>query len=192
MRHKGQKSHAALLLIDFINLFDFDDARKLGPPAIRAARSAARLKARAKAARVPCIYANDNFGRWTSDFAELTATCLERPGPARAIAQLLQPQEGDLSVLKPRHSAFYGTPLEFLLEELGVRKVVLTGLTADICVFATAQDAYVRQFDVWIPSDCVAAVHGSFKRESLRHMARTLKADVRAARAVRTPPWKAA
>ena len=190
MRHKGQKSHAALLLIDFINLFDFDDARKLGPPAIRAARAAAQLKARAKAARVPCIYANDNFGRWTSDFAELTATCLERPGPARAIAQLLQPQEGDLSVLKPRHSAFYGTPLEFLLEELGVKKVVLTGLTADICVFATAQDAYVRQFDVWIPSDCVAAVHGSFKRESLRHMARTLKADVRAARSVRTPPWR--
>ena len=180
-----KKSRAALLLIDFINLFDFDDAEKLGPPAIRAARSAAKLKARAKAARMPCIYANDNFGRWKSDFAQLTATCLRTEGPAGEIAELLRPQDGDLSVLKPRHSAFYGTPLEFLLEELGVKKLVLTGLTADICVFATAQDAYVRQYEVWVPSDCVAAVHGSFKRESLKHMARTLKADVRAARSVR-------
>ena len=191
MRHKKTKSHAALLLIDFINLFDFDDAQKLGPPAVRAARSTAKLKARARAARVPCIYANDNFGRWTSDFAELTATCLHRKGPAGEIARLLQPEDGDLSVLKPRHSAFYGTPLDFLLEELGVKKVVLTGLTADICVFASAQDAYVRQYEVWIPSDCVAAVQGSFKRESLQHMARTLKADVRAARSLRTLPWQA-
>ena len=172
-----KRSHTALLLIDFINLFDFDDADKLGPAAIRAARFAAKLKARARAARVPCIYANDNFGRWKSDFADLTSACLRRAGPARVIAQLLRPQEGDLSVLKPRHSAFYGTPLEFLLNDLGAKRLVITGLTTDSCVMFTAHDAYVRGYRIWVPSDCVAAARPQFTRDSLGHMARVLKAS---------------
>ena len=172
---------AALLLVDFINLFDFPDARKLAPRAIRAARATAKLKARAKAAGMPCIYANDNFGRWASEFSALTAECLARKGTSGAIARLLKPAEDDLSVLKPRHSAFYGTPLDFLLEERHVTRLVITGLTADICVFATAQDAYVRKFGVWVPADCVAAATSAYERGALAHMARTLKAATRAA-----------
>ena len=175
-RHKP-----ALLLVDFINFFDFDDARKLAPRAVRAARATARLKARARASRMPCIYANDNFGRWTSDFSALTEECARRKGAAGMIAKILQPEKSDYTVLKPRHSAFYGTPLQFLLEELHVTSLVLTGLTADICVFATAQDAHVRALDLWIPSDCVAAVRPAFERAALAHMARTLKADIHAA-----------
>ena len=171
----------ALLLVDFINLFDFPDAGRLAPRAIRAARATARLKVRARAAGMPCIYANDNFGRWTSEFSALTAECLRRKGASGVIAGLLQPAAGDLSVLKPRHSAFYGTPLDFLLEERKVTRLVITGLTADICVFATAQDAYVRKFSLWVPADCVAASTRAYERGALAHMARTLKAGTRAA-----------
>jgi nicotinamidase-related amidase len=176
---KSRKS--AFLMVDFINLFDFDDAEKLAPRALRAARHTAQLKARARAARVPCIYANDNFGEWTSEFSALTRQCLERPGPSSAIARLLQPEDGDLSVLKPMHSAFYGTPLEFLLDQLAISRLVITGLTADICIFATSEDAYMRKFDIWVPSNCVAAVKPAYERTALEHIERVHKADIRPA-----------
>jgi nicotinamidase-related amidase len=180
----------ALLMIDFINLFDFDDAAALAPRAIRAARATARLKARARAAGVRCIYANDNFGNWTSEFTALARKCLKRPGPAATIARLLEPQERDLSVLKPRHSAFYGTPLGFLLDDLRVTHLVITGIAADQCVFATAQDAYVRQYRVWVPADCVAASSPGYEKSALAQMARTLKARTTPARDARGFTWK--
>ena len=171
----------ALLLVDFINLFDFTDSEKLAARAIEAAQCTARLKARAHRAKVPCIYANDNFGRWHSEFSALVRECKAKGGASAKIAKLLQPAAKDLAVLKPRHSAFYGTPLEFLLEELKVTSLVVTGLSADICVFATAQDAYVRKFKVTVPSDCVAADTPEHEHEALGHMQRTMRADIRPA-----------
>ncbi len=111
---------------------------------------------------------------------------MKQGGAASDIARILKPERGDLSVLKPRHSAFYGTPLDFLLKDFRVAKLILTGLT----VFATAQDAYVRQYQVWVPSDCVAASDPAFERNSLAHMARTLKARTTAARRARALAWR--
>ena len=171
-----RKPHRALVLVDFINLFDFPRAPRLARRALPAARRTARLRARLSAAGVPCIYANDNFGQWTSEFSRLVAECQERGGASGEIATLLAPRPGDFSILKPRHSAFYGTPLEFLLEELGVDSIILTGVAADNCVFATAQDAYVRKFSLWVPSDCVAAESRRYETDALDHFRRTMKA----------------
>lgn len=171
----GRKK-TGLVLVDFINLFDFRGAAKLARRALPAARNTARLKARLARKGVPCIYANDNFGNWTSEFSRLVAECQQRGGASGEIASLLAPQPGDFSILKPRHSAFYGTPLEFLLEELGVQSIILTGLAADNCVFATAQDAYVRKLSLWIPSDCVAAESRAYESDALDHFRRTMKA----------------
>ena len=171
----------ALLIIDFINLFYFDQAAQLAPRAVRAARRTARLKARMKRAGSPVIFVNDNFGRWTSDFVSLTEECLTREGPSKAIAEILGPAHDELVILKPRHSAFYGTPMEFLLQELKVDHLVLTGIAVDMCVFASAQDAHVRQYRVSIPADCTAGFTAQQERSALAHMARTLKADTRAA-----------
>ena len=169
----------ALVLVDFINLFAFPRSGKLEARALGAARHAARLKGRAVARGVPCIYANVNFGLWRSEFSRVVAECVERGGTSRAIVDLLAPTPEDYSILKPRHSAFYGTPLEFLLDELEVGTVVLAGLSADMCISATAQDAYVRQFKVRVPSDCVAADTAAHEAQALDHMARTMKADTR-------------
>lgn len=169
----------ALLLIDFISLFEFEDGPKLLERALNAARATATLKERARAIGIPCIYANDNYGHWTSEFSALVRQVLKKKGPAGAIAEMLRPGPQDLSILKPRNSAFYGTPLEFLLEELGATHLILTGLTADQCIFATAQDANVRKFELSIPSDCVAAAVERHEKAALTHMARTLKADTR-------------
>jgi len=165
------------LLIDFMNLFDFQGARALRPRAVRAARNAAALKARAKQRRVPCIFVNDNFGEWKHSFPQLVQTCIDRGGASKAIADLLKPGATDISILKPRHSAFYGTPLEFLLDELEATRLLIAGIAADNCVFATAQDAHVRKFRVWVPSNCVAGESLSIERSVLRHMTRTLKAN---------------
>ena len=171
----------ALLLVDFINLFDFPNPGSLARRAVAAAQRTAKLKARLAAAKVPIIYANDNFGQWRSEFAKLVDECLECGGASAAIARVLHPGPADYSVLKPRHSAFYGTPLEFLLDELGADSLIVTGVSLDNCVFATAQDAYVRKFKLWVPSDCVAADTRAHERQALDHLKRTMKADIRAA-----------
>jgi nicotinamidase-related amidase len=171
----------ALLLVDFINLFDFPNSELLAGRAVGAAKRAAQLKQRARKAGIPCIYANDNYGQWHSEFPALVRQCVKKGGAAAAIAKVLRPTREDLAVLKPRHSAFYGTPLQFLLEELKVSRLIVTGLSADICVFATAQDAYVRKFKVWVPSDCTAADTPGHEGEALDLMKRTIKADIRPA-----------
>ena len=161
----------ALLLIDFINLFDFEHAEQLAPRAVRAARRTARLKARMKQRGSPIIFVNDNFGQWKSDFVSLTQKCLGREGASKAIAEILAPARDDLVILKPRHSAFYGTPMEFLLQELKADHLVLTGIAVDMCVFASAQDAYVRQYALRIPADCTAGFTAAQERAALAHMA---------------------
>ena len=171
------RATTVLLLVDFLNFMDFASAKMLAPHALRAARRARDLKRRMARLRVPVIYANDNFGHWESDFRAIVETCIARGGASRKLAELLAPEPGDRSVLKPRHSAFYGTPLEFLLNDLGARRLVITGLTTDSCVMFTAHDAYVRTYRIWVPSDCVAAVKPQFSRAALEHMARVLKAS---------------
>ena len=173
------KSRWALLIVDFINLLDFPDSAKLAARARPAAERTAHLKKRVREADVPCIYANDNFGHWRSEFSRLVKECLASSGTPRDLARLLEPDPEDYSLLKPRHSAFYGTPLAFLLEELEVDSLILAGISADICISATAQDAYVRKFRLWVPSDCVAADTEEHERQTLDHMARTMKADIR-------------
>ena len=175
---RGTKARTALLLIDFMNPLDFDGAQALAPRAVRAATCAAGLKKRMRARRAPVIYANDNFGRWESDFHAVVDDCKRRGGASATIATLLAPSADDRSVLKPRHSAFFGTPLDFLLDELGVGQLVLAGLAADSCIMFTAHDAYLRKYDLWIPADCVASEKDVWRRDALAYMARVLKARV--------------
>jgi nicotinamidase-related amidase len=171
------RTATVLLLVDFLNFMDFRSARLLAPHALRAARHARELKRRLARSQVPAIYANDNFGQWESDFQAVVETCIARGGAARKLAELMAPEPDDRSVLKPRHSAFYGTPLEFLLDDLNAKRLVIAGLTADSCVMFTAHDAYVRGYRIWVPSDCVAATKPQYTRASLEHMARVLKAS---------------
>jgi nicotinamidase-related amidase len=169
------KRSTVLLLIDFFNPRGFEGA--FSRATLRAAQRAARLKARLRKLGVPAVYANDNFGRWESEFVALVRQCQGTEGDVGKIAQALAPEDGDRSVLKPRHSAFYQTPLMFLLQTLGARSVVLTGVSADSCIMFTAHDAYLRQLDLWVPSDCVASTAPSYTRAALTHMQRVLKAS---------------
>ena len=171
-------AEAALLLIDVINDLEFEGAESLLESALPMARRIAALKKRAKQAGIPVIYVNDNFGRWQSNFNKLLEHCLEDGVRGKALAELLRPDEDDYFVLKPKHSGFYSTTLNTLLEYLGARTLILTGVAANICVLFTANDAYMRDFKLVIPSDCVASNTVEENQYALGQMEKILKADI--------------
>ena len=177
-------SPVALLIIDAINDLEFPGGEGMVRRAVRMARRIARLKERASALGIPTVYVNDNFGRWRSDFRRTVAHCLDGDVTGRPVAELLVPDESDYFVLKPKHSGFYNTTLDLLLEYLGTQVVVITGMATDVCVLFTAADAYMRDLRVIVPSDCVTALTPAVHRAALAQMRTVLKADVRASRSL--------
>lgn len=173
-----QRDHTqtCLLIIDMINEFTFDGAEQLFPAIEQAAQTIAILKQRVKAARLPVLYVNDNFGKWRSDFRTLVDRCLESDCRGKRIAEALRPEEDDYFVLKPKHSGFFATPLELLLRHLKVQRVILTGVAGNNCVLFTAADAYMRNFDIVVPEDCTVSIEPDANRSALEHMRETLKA----------------
>ena len=188
LKDKSKKSRGkgnALVLIDVINDFDFPLAEALLRYALPAAKRIAALKERARRARIPAIYANDNFGQWRSDFHQQIEHCLEKGGRGSQVVELLRPDDDDYFVLKPMHSGFFSTTLEVLLERLEAERLILVGFAADICVLYTANDAYMRGFKVAVPSDCVASETKRQCRFALEHMSKRLKADTKKSDKVR-------
>ncbi|MGE0546243.1 MAG: cysteine hydrolase family protein [Kofleriaceae bacterium] len=164
------RSRAALLLVDVINAMDFPEGRQLANHARAAAKVIDRLRQRAKAAAVPVVYTNDNFGRWRSDFRATLRNAQQPEMPGCAIAKLLAPDDDDYFVLKPKHSAFYGSSLDLLLAYLGTERIVITGFAADICVQFTAQDAFLRDLEIIVPSDATASETPRKKTAALTFM----------------------
>lgn len=169
----------AILLVDVINDLEFPGGDRLLRQFLPAAKQIVALRQWARLFRVPVIYVNDNFGLWRSDFHELVKHCLEDGVRGRKIAEMLQPEESDYFVLKPKHSGFFCTPLELLLEHLEAHTLVITGVAANICVLDTATDAAMRDFKVIVPADCVAAINAAQTGYALRHVRNVLRGDVR-------------
>ena len=173
------ESDIAIVLIDVINDLEFDEGDQLLETALPAARNIARLKQRAREAKVPIIYVNDNFGRWRSDFKKIVDHCLQSDVRGRPIAELLVPDEDDYFVLKPKHSGFFSTTLDLLLEYLGVRTLIVAGFAGNNCVLFTANDAYMRDYKLIIPADCTASNTPADNETALQQMSQVLKADTR-------------
>jgi len=173
-----ENSPVALLLIDVINDLEFEGADELAANAVPMAHRIADLKCRAKLAGIPAIYANDNFGRWQSDFKKVVEHCLEGGVRGEEIARILEPDEDDYFVLKPKHSAFFATTLDVLLEHLGARTLILAGIAGNNCILFTANDAYMRDFHLIVPSDCVVSNTDGENQHALEQMQKVLKADI--------------
>jgi nicotinamidase-related amidase len=171
------KSPVALLLIDVINDLEFEGGEKAIEQALPMAEAIADLKRRAKEAGIPVVYSNDNYGRWQSNFDRIVEHVLEDGVRGEPLARLLRPDSDDYFVLKPKHSGFFSTTLDTLLDYLGARTLILTGLAADICVLFTANDAYMRDFFIVVPEDCVAAESEQARERALELMRAVLKAD---------------
>ncbi|HEX8772263.1 MAG TPA: isochorismatase family cysteine hydrolase [Pyrinomonadaceae bacterium] len=173
------KADVVLLLIDVINDLEFEGGDELLKHALPIAPRIAALKRRAKDEGVPTIYVNDNFGRWQSDFNKLLKHCLEEDVRGKPFVRQLKPDEDDYFVLKPKHSGFFSTTLDTLLDYLQAKTLILTGLAGNICVLFTANDAYMRDFHLVVPSDCVASNTEEENRHALELMKTVLKADTR-------------
>jgi nicotinamidase-related amidase len=180
---KVPRSPRVLVIVDFINPLNFPGAEKLAKPALAAARATLRLRDQLDAQKVAVVYANDNYGVWQSDFQSMVANLGAGDDISGEIARLLAPRPRDITLLKPRHSAFYCTALELLLKEMGARELILAGLATDMCVQMTAADAFLRGFEgVWVPPECTAAETPAAKAASIKYMRDVLKCDVRSAR----------
>jgi len=180
-RHEGivvPVSGTALLLIDVINDLAFKGSEALVAQAEPMASRLATLKRRAGAAGVATIYINDNFGRWRSDFHQTVAHCSARRSPGRRVSRRLRPTARDYFVLKPKHSGFFATTLDPLLETLRIRRVILTGIAGNICVLFTANDAYMRDLEIFAPADCIVSNTAADNEHALRQIQTVLKGNI--------------
>jgi len=169
---------AALLLIDVINDFEFRNGEKLLKLAMPVGESIAKLKTQAKKAGLPVIYVNDNFGKWQSDLNKIVSHCLDDGVRGEPFVKLVLPDEDDYFVLKPKHSGFYCTSLELLLEHVGATNLILAGIAGNNCVLFTANDAYMRDFNIFVPADCVVSETQEENEYALKQMEKVLKADI--------------
>ncbi|HEX5100555.1 MAG TPA: isochorismatase family cysteine hydrolase [Polyangiaceae bacterium] len=166
-----------LLLVDVLNALRFEGSDAFLPRALTVARRISALRARARRARVPVIYVNDNAGRWRSDLQQIVADCTRHDAPGRELSELLVPGPEDYVVLKPKHSGFYSTTLDTILTYSKARRLVITGLTTERCVLFTANDAFLRDYELFVPSDCTAAIDDADSAAALRILERVLDAD---------------
>jgi nicotinamidase-related amidase len=184
-RRKNQDLHGnvpdscpvVLLLVDVINGLDFPDNSALLKAAPILGSNIAALKKRCKEVRIPVIYVNDNRDKWRSDFSAVLTHCRQAAAPAQSLVEKLLPDAADYVVLKPKHSAFYATPLDTLLAYLNAHTVILTGLTTSACILMTAGEIYVRDLKLYVPSDCVAALRRKDHQDALDIMRKSFEAD---------------
>jgi|SRR5579863_5070969 len=167
-----------LLILDMFSDFCFPQGLTAARCAARVAPRIAALKSRCRLAGIPSIYVNDSVGRWQSNVDALLKRCLAAQSRGRKIAELLKPGAEDYFVLKAKHSGFFATPLHTLLSYFGCEHLILTGGTAQQCVLQTACDAYVRDYALSIPFDCVISLSAPEQRFARYYFKNVLKADL--------------
>lgn len=166
----------AVVVVDMLNAYRHDDAELLADNVAQIVEPLADLLERSRAADdVDLIYVNDNYGDFTAGFAQITAAALDGARPE--LVRPIVPVAGDQLMTKVRHSAFYASPLEYLLGRLGTRRVILTGQVTEQCILYTALDAYVRHLPVVIPVDAVAHIDAELGAAALEMMCRNMAAE---------------
>ena len=188
----GASPGIALLMIDLVNDMAFEGADALRERTERSVDAILRLRDQADAAGVPVIYVNDNHGQWREEHSGIVAHCLRDDSPGRAIVERIAPRPHDYFVVKPHLSGFYATSLPVLLPHLGVGRVVLAGVAADICVLFTAADAHMRDYDLWIPRDAVASEGDDRTEWALDVMRKSMDAETRPTDELSIDGWRKA
>lgn len=178
----------ALLLIDVVNDLDFPGSEAIVEQAEPMSARLAAFKRRASRAGIPIVYVNDNFGQWRSDFRQTVNHCASHASPGRLVTKRLKPTSRDYFVLKPKHSGFYDTTLETLLDDLKITRVIVTGMAGNICVLFTANDAYMRGMKIYAPADCIVSNTLEDNAHALRQIGLVLKGDTTTSTQLRFAP----
>ncbi|MET0897601.1 MAG: isochorismatase family cysteine hydrolase [Mycobacterium sp.] len=170
-------SDTAVLVIDMLNAYRHPDAEQLIPHVEPIVDPLAALVSDSRRRDdVDLIYVNDNYGDFTADHSDVVAAAVhgERPDLVRPLV----PDDSCRMLMKVRHSAFYATPLSYLLTQLDTRQVILTGQVTEQCILYSALDAYVRHFEVVVARDCVAHIDDELGSAALRMMERNMRAQL--------------
>ena len=168
----------AVLVLDVISDFAFPDGPHVRRALQRRARNIRAFLARAREQLGPLVYVNDNVGTWRSDAPSILAHCTDPRRSGSRLVEALAPAATDQIILKPRHSAFFGTPLAALLSDRRVDTLVLVGVSVESCVWMTACDAHTRGFELVIPADTVAGASAAALRRTLASLREVLGARV--------------
>ena len=179
----------ALLIIDMINDLEFPGGADMLKGAQSAADAILELSRQAREAGVPVVYVNDNYGQWHSERSLIVDHCAREGARGAPIVKQLAPDEDDYFVVKPQFSGFYSTNLPALLPRLGARRLILTGVAADICILFTAADAHMREYDLWVPADCVASSDPQRTTWALEIMRNSMKAETQPTRELAIGSW---
>ena len=167
----------ALLVVDMLvgflepghNLYCGDEARKIIP-------NVRRLIDEEQARGSELFFICDTHDPDDLEFRIFPEHCVRGTDETEVIPEL-RGYEGEV-VRKRRYSAFFDTNLEDRLAELRPSKVIICGVCTDICVVHTAADARNRDYEVEIPTDCVASFDAEAHRFALQHMERILGAKL--------------
>lgn len=170
------KADKALLIVDMINNFEFDMGETLAKKTEKIVPHILSLKEHARQNEWPIIYINDHYGLWQADIKNIQQECTNER--SKDIITKIAPVDADYFLTKPKHSAFYETALHTLLTELQVRHIIITGIAGNICVLFTANDAYMREYSITIPKDCIASNSDEDNEFALTMMENVLFAEI--------------
>ena len=162
---------AALIVVDMQNscLADEGSMAKVGLDISDLKTTVApvnRLIAASRAAGIPIVLSQYEFRPDYSDgglLVELYPALREVGGMVAgtwdaAFDSRLTVEPSDVVISKARYSAFYGTELEEVLHERGVRNLIICGVTTEMCVESTLRDGFFRDFRIVLAADAVASV----------------------------------
>jgi nicotinamidase-related amidase len=167
----------ALVVVDMLNTYEHEDAETLTRSVREVLPNIVDLVERATDDDdVEVVYVNDLYGHWNAGRAELLERVME--GSYRELVEPIAPAEEALFVVKARHSIFYETPLEYMLRQQGIEKLVLVGQVTEQCILYSALDAYIRHMEVVVPRDAVAHIHEDLAEAALRMMEVNMRAEV--------------
>jgi nicotinamidase-related amidase len=168
--------NAALVVVDVLQTYDFEDVERLLPSAEAAVPVIRRLIGDARSLGLPVIYVNDAFGDWGGERSALVRKVLD--GPHAHLVRDLVPPDDAVFVAKARHSILFETPLAWLLREQGIDRLVLCGQVTEQCILSSALDAHVRQLEVVVARDACAHIDEQLAAAALRMMEENMAAVV--------------
>jgi nicotinamidase-related amidase len=167
---------SALLIIDMINDFNFLHGGILANKTEQVLPNIMQLKKHYTVHKKPIIYINDHYNLWQANMEKIITTCTNKR--SKNIIQQVRPKQDDYFLIKPHYSAFYDTPLHTLLQSLHIDDLTITGIAGNICVLFTANDAYMRKYNICVPSNCIASNSDEDNTYALRMMKHILHADI--------------
>jgi nicotinamidase-related amidase len=167
----------ALLLVDVVQDFRHEDGDRLLESFRERHEGLVAALEKARTDGIPVVYANDNRGIWDGDARGLVRRAVE-DGPGGELVAAVAPREGDRFVVKPRYSAFDHTPLDIILRDLEIERILLAGTATEGCVVQTAIDAREQGFKVTVLAEACATNDPRLEQVALEYLEEVVGARV--------------